>query len=59
MANKPYILITGVNSDLGFATAKVLAKKHSLILSGRNLDELKEIQSKIKNTQDHLIWNID
>ena len=59
MPNKPYILITGVNSDLGFATAKVLAEKHSLILSGRNLDELKEIQSKIKNKQDHLIWNID
>lgn len=59
MYNKAFILITGANSDLGFTAAKVLSEKYPLILSGRNLNELKEIQSKLKNNENHLIWNVD
>lgn len=59
MQDKGFILITGVNSDLGFSAAKELSKKHALILSGRNTQELEEIKSDLSNSKEHLIWEID
>ena len=47
----PYVkivMITGATSGIGFATAKLLAKKgYNLILTGRRNDKLQEIKEKL------------
>jgi NAD(P)-dependent dehydrogenase (short-subunit alcohol dehydrogenase family) len=53
-----YVLLTGANSSIGTAIAITLSDKYAIILSGRNLDELKLTQSKLKGTG-HLIWKCD
>lgn len=53
-----YVLLTGATSSIGTAIAIALSKKYTIILSGRNFDELKLTQSKLKGTG-HLIWKCD
>ena len=52
------VLLTGATSSIGTAIAIALSSKYTIILSGRNFDELKLTQSKLKGTG-HLIWKCD
>lgn len=42
------IIITGATGELGLATARLLAVDYNLILTGRNLAKLNEIQQELK-----------
>ena len=59
MENNNYILITGATSDLGAESARGLARNHSLILSGRDENELNVLKSNLENKSKHLIWVCD
>ena len=48
-----YILITGASSGIGEATAIELSEEHRIILSGRNIEKLKEVQNKCHCPQKH------
>ena len=54
-----YILITGASSGIGEATAIELSEEHRIILSGRNIEKLKEVQNKCHCPQKHLLWRCD
>lgn len=54
-----YILITGASSGIGEATAIELSEEHRIILSGRNIEKLKEVQNKCHYPQKHLLWRCD
>lgn len=45
---KKVIVITGGNSGLGKATAKILAKKHKVIILGKNVKEVEETTKELK-----------
>jgi len=45
---RPVVLVTCASGELGSAAAKALAKDHDLILTGRNLEKLKSLQSELK-----------
>ncbi len=54
------ILITGASSGIGYATALTLAKHNfNLILCGRNLKKLEELQAKIGNSSKTTILVFD
>lgn len=44
------ILITGASSGIGYATAQALAKGNRLILCGRRLEKLKQLQHELTDT---------
>ena len=44
------ILITGASSGIGYATAKMLAKGNRLILCGRRLERLQQLQNELTDT---------
>jgi len=54
MIREKTIWITGASSGIGRALAIQLAGKNTLILSSRNLDELKTTKSKCANSKIHL-----
>ncbi len=43
-------IITGASGELGSATARLLAHDHDLILTGRDLAKLKNLQDELKTT---------
>lgn len=43
-------IITGASGELGGATARLLAHDHNLILTGRDLAKLKNLQEELKTT---------
>lgn len=49
------IVITGASSGIGYATAKALAGKHRLILCGRRLERLQQLQNELKDTSSLLL----
>lgn len=49
------ILITGASSGIGRATARILAQNYRLILCGRRVEKLKELQLELNNTQTHIL----
>ena len=44
------ILITGASSGIGYATAKILAEGNRLILCGRRLERLQQLQAELIDT---------
>lgn len=44
------ILITGASSGIGYATAKMLAEGNRLILCGRRLERLQQLQAELTDT---------
>lgn len=42
------LIITGASGELGSATARLLARDHNLILTGRNLSTLQQLQKELK-----------
>src|SRR5690554_2339298 len=44
------IVITGASSGIGYATTKTLAKGNRLILCGRRLDRLQQLQKELEDT---------
>ena len=54
-----YILITGASGSIGKATAILLSKKYPLILSGRNLERLKNTRAACENSDNHILWQYD
>lgn len=42
------LIITGASGELGAATARLLARDHNLILTGRNLSTLQQLQKELK-----------
>lgn len=55
---KQYVLITGASSGVGRELAIELSEKYSLILNGRNYDQLLETKNQCK-TENILIWQYD
>lgn len=49
------ILITGASSGIGYATAKALAAGNRLILCGRRMERLQQLQNELKDTQTLLL----
>lgn len=49
------IVITGASSGIGYATAKALAKNNRLILCGRRLERLQQLQNELKDTPSLLL----
>ena len=45
---KKVIVITGGNSGLGKATAKILAKKHKVVILGKNIKEVEKTAKELK-----------
>ena len=46
--NKKVIVITGGNSGLGKATAKILAKQHHVVILGKNVKEVEKTAKELK-----------
>ena len=44
---KPIALITGATSGIGEATARILASKYSLIITGRRADRLEKLKGEL------------
>lgn len=42
------LIITGASGELGAASARLLARNHNLILTGRNLSTLQQLQTELK-----------
>lgn len=53
-----YVLLTGITSSIGSSIAISLSKKFSIIMSGRNIEEINIVKSKL-NGDGHLIWQCD
>jgi NAD(P)-dependent dehydrogenase (short-subunit alcohol dehydrogenase family) len=54
-----YILITGATGSIGSEISKMLSNEYKLILSGRNFAALNELQTSLKNSEQHLVWCVD
>lgn len=55
------IILTGASGELGSETARLLAKDHDLILTGRNLSKLEDLQKELKahNSGNYEICTLD
>ena len=55
-----HIVVTGAGSGIGRSIAETLAKRgYSLILLGRNLENLKSTKNLLKNSEDHQCHTCD
>lgn len=55
-----FVLVTGAGTGIGRSIAQTLAKQRfSLILCGRNLDNLEETKSQLKNSANHSTHSCD
>lgn len=55
--NKPVVLVTGASSGIGKVVAIELSKEYRVILHGRNISRLQEVQQMCFNGSECLIWN--
>lgn len=49
------VFITGASSGIGKATARILAKNYRLILCGRRIEKLKELQQELASTPTYIL----
>ena len=47
MENKKVVVITGGNSGLGEATAKILSPEHQVVILGKNVAEIKKVSKEL------------
>lgn len=59
MSLNKFTLVTGATSGIGRDIVYRLQEDTRLIIHGRDLQKLQNIQSELKNPNDHLIWNHD
>lgn len=54
-------IVTGASGELGSTTARLLARDYHLILTGRNLSKLQQLQEELKanNPGHYIIHNLD
>ncbi len=55
---KPIALITGATSGIGEATARILAKKYQLIITGRRAERLDQLESELKTEVQKLVFDV-
>lgn len=55
---KPIALITGATSGIGEATARILAKKYRLIITGRRAERLDQLESELKTEVQKLVFDV-
>jgi NAD(P)-dependent dehydrogenase (short-subunit alcohol dehydrogenase family) len=59
MQNKPYILVSGATSDIGNSIAEVLCKDYSLVLHGRSIEKLEQLEAKLNSPNPKAFWIAD
>ena len=55
---KPIALITGATSGIGEATARILAEKYRLIITGRRAERLDLLESELKTEVQKLVFDV-
>jgi NAD(P)-dependent dehydrogenase (short-subunit alcohol dehydrogenase family) len=53
---KERLLITGASSGIGEAIAQRIGRSTPLILHGRDLERLKQLQARLPQPEEHIVW---